>query len=188
MRPSCPFTSCSTCLQFTKALALTSLCVIICIITNLHMPNLTIHIITDRCTEVLNAIIFFPSYHEGKIMPIITNPIILTAIPLSKYSDPSTTPATTIVEECNSDDTGVGPSIAIGNQYLPTHNADFPNTATTTNTHNIFPSIIHNKHINLTSPSRLYITAATADLVASARAQKPINKKLITPIPSHLKK
>lgn len=28
------------------------------------------------------------------------------------------TPATTIVEECNNDDTGVGPSIATGNQYI----------------------------------------------------------------------
>jgi len=39
------------------------------------------------------------------------------------------TPATTIVDEWSNDDTGVGPSIAIGNQYLSTHRADFLKTA-----------------------------------------------------------
>jgi len=37
----------------------------------------------------------------------------------------SITLATTMVEECSNEDTGVGPSIAMGNQYLITQIADF---------------------------------------------------------------
>jgi hypothetical protein len=64
---------------------------------------------------VLNAIIFFPSNQAGK-----NNDIIIIAdrpkvkLPLNIIDN--ITPATTIVEECNNDDTGVGLSIAIGNQ------------------------------------------------------------------------
>jgi len=36
------------------------------------------------------------------------------------------TPATTIVDECKSEDTGVGPSIAIGNHQLKTKREDLP--------------------------------------------------------------
>jgi len=36
------------------------------------------------------------------------------------------TPATTIVEECKSDETGVGLSIAIGNHQLKTKSDDLP--------------------------------------------------------------
>jgi len=88
------------------------------------MPQDTAKNITARCTEVLRAIIFLPSNHAGK-----NSDIIITAVrprirfPL-KIID-SMTLATTMVEECNKEDTGVGPSIAIGNQYLKTQMADF---------------------------------------------------------------
>jgi len=68
-----------------------------------------------KWTDVLSAIIFLPSNQAGK-----NNDIIMTADNLKTKLPPSIidnmTPATTIVEECSSDDTGVGLSIAIGNQ------------------------------------------------------------------------
>jgi len=71
--------------------------------------------IITRWTDVLRAIIFLPSNQAGK-----NNDIIIiadrprTRLPLSIIDN--ITLATTIVEECSSDDTGVGLSIAIGNQ------------------------------------------------------------------------
>jgi len=37
--------------------------------------------------------------------------------------------AITMVDECNKDETGVGPSIAIGNQKLNKNKEDLPKTA-----------------------------------------------------------
>jgi len=68
-----------------------------------------------KWTEVLSAIIFLPSNQAGKnkdITIIADKP--KTRLPPSIIDN--MTPATTIVEECSSDDTGVGLSIAIGNQ------------------------------------------------------------------------
>jgi len=64
---------------------------------------------------VLRAIIFLPSNHAGR-----NNDMIMIADRPNTKLPPSIidniTLATTIVEECSSEDTGVGPSIAIGNQ------------------------------------------------------------------------
>jgi len=68
-----------------------------------------------KWTDVLNAIIFFLSNQAGRNIDIITradNP--RTRLPLSIIDN--ITLATTIVEECSKEDTGVGLSIAIGNQ------------------------------------------------------------------------
>jgi len=99
----------------TKQVALTKACVKICIKQTPYIPQDTAKNMTTKCTDVLRAIIFLPSNQAGKNMDIIIiadRPRI--RLPLSIIDN--ITLATTIVEECNSDDTGVGPSIAIGNQ------------------------------------------------------------------------
>lgn len=74
------------------------------------------------------------------------------------HSDPIYNLATTIVEECNKEDTGVGLSIAIGNQYEPNHVALLARIAT--KNHRGLQILI-NINIRTKSPNRLYITAAT---------------------------
>jgi len=68
-----------------------------------------------KWTDVLSAIIFFLSNQAGKNKDMITiadRPKI--RLPPSIIDN--ITPATTIVEECSNDDTGVGLSIAMGSQ------------------------------------------------------------------------
>jgi hypothetical protein len=108
------------------------------------------------------------------------------AIPKPKfiYHIESVTLATTMVEECNRDETGVGPSIAIGNQYDIIQIADLPRTAIKQKIQflvTLITNIIRKK-----SPTRLYSTAAIEEDNASDRCQKPIKRKLINLIPSHL--
>jgi len=89
--------------------------------------------ITTKCTEVLKAIIFFLSNHAGRNNDIMIKAVTLnTILPLSIIDN--MTLATTIVEECKSEETGVGLSMAMGNQYPIIHKADFPNTANIPNT------------------------------------------------------
>jgi len=102
-------------LDDTKHVALTNACVKICIRQTPYIPQDTDKNMTTKCTEVLSAIIFFPSNHDGKNNDIITIVDIPRTKLLPSIMD-NMTPATTIVEECNNEDTGVGPSMAIGNQ------------------------------------------------------------------------
>lgn len=182
-RISCTLTIPILTLDATKHEALIKACVMICIIHIPYTPNETARNITARCTEVLNAIIFFPSNHDGKKSDMsitVVSPIVI--LPLRVIA--STTPATTIVDECNRDDTGVGPSIAIGNQYLRIQIADLPRIAIKPRTQ--LSSDQHNIKIPK-SLTRLYITADMDAPEASLRFQKEINKKDIRPIYSHLK-
>jgi len=68
-----------------------------------------------KWTDVLRAIIFFLSNQAGR-----NKDMIITADRLNTKLPPNIidniTLATTIVEECSSDDTGVGLSIAMGSQ------------------------------------------------------------------------
>jgi len=108
----------------TKHVALTNACVRICIRQILYIPHDTARNIITKCTDVLSATIFFLSNQAGKNSDMIKIAVSLkTKLPLSIIDN--ITLATTIVEECSSDDTGVGPSIAIGSQYLITQIADF---------------------------------------------------------------
>jgi hypothetical protein len=88
-----------------------------------------------------------------------------------------------MVDECNKEETGVGPSIAIGNQYEKIQIADLPNTATKQKIQ--LPVILTTNIIRKKSPIRLYSTAAIEEDKASDRCQNPMSKKLIRPIPSH---
>jgi len=90
---------------------------------------------TTKCTDVLRATIFLPSYHPLRYKLIINIPIIGMAILISMYIIPKNTLATTIVEECSRLDTGVGPSIAMGNQYPNNQIADFLSKAIITGNH-----------------------------------------------------
>jgi len=99
----------------TKQVALTKACVKICIKQTPYILQDTARNIVTKWTDVLSAIIFFLSNQAGKNRDIITiadRPKI--RLPLSIIDN--MTLATTIVEECSNDDTGVGLSIAIGNQ------------------------------------------------------------------------
>jgi hypothetical protein len=107
---------------------LTKACVKICIKQTPYKPHDTARNIITKCTEVLKAIIFLPSNHAGRNKDIIiTAEIPNTRLPPNIIDN--MTPATTIVEECNNDETGVGLSIAMGSQYLIIHKADLPMTA-----------------------------------------------------------
>lgn len=108
------------------------------------------------------------------------------AIPKPKfiYHMDSVTLATTIVDECSNEETGVGLSIAIGNQYERIQMADLPNTATKQKIQ--LPVIPTTNIIRKKSPIRLYNTAAIEDDKASDRCQNLMRRKLIRPIPSHL--
>jgi hypothetical protein len=113
----------------TNALAFRNPCVIICITTS---PGILIDApinITQRCTAVLNAIIFLASNQEGKNKDIMIMPTTDNTILLKPNNMDNITPATTIVDECNRDDTGVGPSMAIGSQYEKIQMADLPKIA-----------------------------------------------------------
>ena len=73
-----------------------------------------------------------------------------------------------MVEECNSADTGVGPSIANGSQLLASINEDFVHTATITVKKD--PLTIEAKRH--TSPIRLYPIAQAEELFAIIRPLK----------------
>jgi hypothetical protein len=141
-------------------------------------------IINDKCTEVLNAIIFLASYQFARNTLTITSPNIPIILTFT-ISIPKVTPATTIVEECNNEDTGVGLSIAIGNQYPITQIADFPSTAIIIHTQCNEPPIKSTKMAK--SLIRLYNTADIELPLASPRIQKPIRRKLSNPIVSQPK-
>lgn len=170
--------------EITNAVALINACVIIWNKVNPSIPLIIVKAMTPRCTEVLNAIIFLTSNHlPRKSMGRVT------AITLTQLSNLTSilniTPATTMVEECNNEETGVGPSMAIGNQYLNTHIADFLIIAI--RIHTQFKFSLMTIAIKAKSPNRLYITAAIPLPFASGRYQNLINKKLISPMNSHLK-
>lgn len=95
--------------------------------------------------------------------------------------DHKNTPATTIVEECSNELTGVGPSIAIGNQYPETVSADFPRIEII-NIQLLTP--ITNSIIPI-SPIRLYKTAHKLADWDSLRLVYPINNIDINPTLSH---
>jgi len=99
----------------TKQVALTKACVKICIKQILYILQETARNMITKWTDVLSAIIFLPSNQAGRNKDII----IIADKPKTRLPPniiDNMTPATTIVEECNSDDTGVGLSIAMGNQ------------------------------------------------------------------------
>lgn len=107
------------------------------------------------------------------------NPVFINII---KY-----TPATTMVEECNKEDTGVGLSIATGNQYSQRYSELLHIIAQKTTILNI-SLLIWNINIKKTrSLMRLYIMADIAPLFLLGRIQYLINNIDITPIPSHPK-
>lgn len=141
-------------------------------------------IMTSKWIEVEYAIFFLIS--KCPIILIDNNNttkiimLILSPINIIKY-----TPATTIVDECNKEDTGVGLSIATGNQYLHKYNELLQRTANTII--NIINSLfIWNNIIKKTkSLHRLYIIADIALLLPLGRIQYLINNIDITPIPSH---
>jgi len=85
-----------------------------------------------------------------------------------------------MVDECSNEETGVGPSMAIGSQYPVTVKADLPKTDT------ISSQPLQLKTINMIprSPKRLYKTAATDALTPSLRLVNPISNKDIKPTPS----
>lgn len=89
----------------------------ICINTSPHSCTDMKSIIIARFTAVEYAIIFFTSLRDPFRL-MITMPTTLTKIKKTgiDHKDAIYNLATTIVEECNNEDTGVGPSMAIGNQ------------------------------------------------------------------------
>lgn len=111
-------------------------------------------------------------------------------------------PATTIVLECSSAETGVGPSIADGSHGWRPNCADFPVAAINNPISGIRLSLLEsmicwNSHefmfrenqvmakINPMSPMRLYKIAWRAAVFASVRPyHHPINRKDIIPTPS----
>lgn len=113
-------------------------------------------------------------------------------------------PATTIVLEWSSADTGVGPSIADGSHGCNPNCADLPVAASRRpirgsesdlsyvmnnccSSHELEWLINHAMEItNPMSPIRLYKTACKAAVFASVRPyHHPINRKDIMPTPSH---
>lgn len=89
-----------------------------------------------------------------------------------------------MVEECNNEETGVGPSIAMGSQYDCAQIADFLRTAINAISQ---LSTLQMSNISAKSPARLYITAAIDDPTASPRIQNEIKIIDINPIHSHPK-
>jgi len=91
--------------------------------------------------------------------------------------------ATTIVDECNNEDTGVGLSIATGNQYCHKYSELLHKIANTTSKLKFSP-FINNIPKKTKSPQRLYIIADIAPLFAIGRIQYLIKHIDMTPIPS----
>lgn len=73
--------------------------------------------INAKFTAVENAMTFFTSTNDT-FNPIIIIPTQLNTVNIigMDHKEAKYIPATTIVDECNNDDTGVGLSMAIGNQ------------------------------------------------------------------------
>lgn len=118
-------------------------------------------------------------------MLTLNNKITINKLKLLLTNIIKYTLATTIVDECNSDDTGVGLSIATGNQYWNKYNELLHIIATTTN--NIITSLPLKRNIkNTKSPHRLYIIADIAPLFALGRIQYLIKHIDIILILSHL--
>jgi len=74
-------------------------------------------IIRAKLTAVEYAMIFFISIRDlFRLTTQIPNIFIIVNITGMDHNDAKYKPATTIVDECSNEDTGVGPSIAIGSQ------------------------------------------------------------------------
>lgn len=120
--------------------------------------------INAKLTAVEKAITFFTSTSDTLrliiIIPTQLNTVNIIGI---DHKEARYIPATTIVDECNNDETGVGPSIAIGNQYDPSQVALLAIIAT--KNHKGL-EILSNISINTKSPKRLYITAETEAEIA----------------------
>jgi len=123
--------------------------------TKPYIPLDTAISITTKCTEVLSAIIFFPSYHPLRYRLIISNLTLGSNILSSNINIAKKTLATTIVDECNRLLTGVGPSIAMGSQYPKIQTADFLRVAIINRNHMYCTSTLNNSNIIPTSPKRL---------------------------------
>lgn len=174
--------------------------------------NPIVTIINPNWLEVENATIFLMSFWVSAQAAV--NSVVRA--PMERHRDSAVwlfsnkgwnriskkIPATTIVLECNSADTGVGPSMAAGNHGWSPNCADLPIAA------RIRPSrgsieLSYNKKIcwisqefvSITnqamltikpmSPTRLYTTACIAAVFASARANhQPISRNDIIPTPS----
>lgn len=102
-------------------------------IKSLKFKNLTVKSINLSWLVVLKATTFFKSNQpkarrpEKKEVKILNNLKIdknFVEYSLLNFTDKNTL-ATTIVEECKSDETGVGPSMAIGSQKLKPKSEDF---------------------------------------------------------------
>lgn len=102
-------------------------------IKSLKFKNLTVKSINLSWLVVLKATTFFKSNQpkarrpEKKEVKILNNLKIdknFVEYNLLNFTDKNTL-ATTIVEECKSDETGVGPSMAIGSQKLKPKSEDF---------------------------------------------------------------
>jgi hypothetical protein len=105
-----------TILEETNALALTNPWVMI---WNRTKPAILIvepRNITPKCTEVLNAIIFLESNQLLRNIDITITAENAIPNPKFMYHIDNVTLATTIVDECSKEETGVGLSIAIGSQ------------------------------------------------------------------------
>jgi hypothetical protein len=87
--------------------------------------------------------------------------------------DKINTLATTIVEECNRELTGVGPSMALGNQLLNTVNEDFVRIASLTKKESSLTSQKNRKK----SPTRLTKKASIEPFCAKNRLLNVIIKK-----------
>merc|ERR1712066_964307 len=84
------------------------------------------------------------------------------------------TPATTIVDECKSEDTGVGPSIAMGSHQLKIKSEDLPKIdkikIKIILDLKLLLNNLNTKIIKAKSPKRLYKTAQIEEAFASHRA------------------
>ena len=99
---------------------------------------------------------FWTKANPAAISTVIIAITVITLIPPNPNSRPSqnignrratkNTPATTIVDECNSDDTGVGPAMASGNQVWSGNWPDLPIAATNS------ASAPHNNTVDEASP------------------------------------
>lgn len=141
----------------------------ICTTTTLHNCKDMNWAIRARFTAVENAITFFTSINDTlsliTIIPTQLNTANMVGI---DHNEARYIPATTIVEECSREDTGVGLSIAIGNQYDLNQVALLAIIAT--KNHKGL-EILSNINISTRSPKRLYITAETEAETAWERPQ-----------------
>lgn len=103
-------------------------------IKSLKFKNLTVKSINLNWLVVLKATTFFKSNQpkakslekkEVKILNNLKTDKNFVVYNLLNFTDKNTL-ATTIVDECKRDETGVGPSIAIGSQKLKPKREDFP--------------------------------------------------------------